>query len=131
VDLTTTMTKHEKAIDALEQISRANCLILHGTKFAATNNQQMGTSHETEICESHVLKTLNEKLDLPVKLTSNDFDICHPLPSKKSKNPIIIKIVRCSVRNTVFSHKKDLKSTNISAHKLSITDGRILKANLS
>jgi len=53
------MSKHEIAIDALEQYSHANCLILHGTKFVATNNQQESTSYETERCESRVLKSRN------------------------------------------------------------------------
>ena len=49
---------------------------------------------------------------MQLAVSSSDIDICHTLPSKKGKNPIIIKFERRSMRNTIFHHKADLKSTS-------------------
>ena len=54
-------------------------------------------------------------------MLNNDIDICHALPSKKSKKPIIIKFVRRTIRNQVFARKKNLKSTDPNV-KLLITE---------
>lgn len=109
----------ERKTDELEQYSRSNCLILHGSKLpSSVPNQQVGL----DVCEKHVLETLNSNMSLPTALNSSDIDICHPLPSKKNKNPIIIKFVRRTVRNMVFNHKKDFKATNVSSNTLSITE---------
>ena len=63
---------------------------------------------------------LNSELDLEYQIRSNDIDICHVLPSRKSlPSPIIIKFVRRSVRNLVFYNKKKLKKCQ---EKLSITE---------
>lgn len=104
------MDKIERKADDLEQYSRSNCLILHGSKQVPDD------------CEQHVLDTLNARMSLPITLTSMDIDICHTLPSKKGKNPIIIKFVRRTVRNTIFNHKRDFKKDNSTADRLSITE---------
>lgn len=125
------VNKNERAMDALEQYSRSNCLILHGSQLPApesnSDNQQpqqvgRGLPVDTGKCEKHVLKTLNGNLNLPTPISSTDIDICHPLPSNKNKSPIIIKFVRRTVRNMVFFHKKDLKGKLDGTHKLSITE---------
>ena len=67
-----------------------------------------------------MLNILNTKLDLPTSISDSDIDICHPLPSKTNKKPIIIKFVCRSIRNMVYSHKKNLKTSN--GRKLSITE---------
>lgn len=119
--LSARVNQNERAIDALEQYSRANCLILHGSQWpvpSTSNDQQV----KNISCERHVIETLNSKLDLPTPITSSDIDISHPLPSTKNKNPIIIKFVRRTVRNMVFYHKKNLKGKKVSTQKLSITE---------
>jgi len=120
--------RNERAIDEMEQYSRSNCLILHGAQIPTSTptetldpeNQQV--KHFEDMCEKHVLSVLNTKLCLPFKITSGEIDICHQLPSTKNKNPIIIKFVRRTVRNLVYSHKKDLKGKLDSNNKLSITE---------
>ena len=70
--------------------------------------------------EKYVLNILNTRLDLPTSVSGSDIGICHPLPSKTNKKLIIIKFVRRSIRNMVYSHKKNLKTSN--GPKLSITE---------
>lgn len=106
---------NEKKIDDLEQYSRSNCLILHGcTDLPPKDSNNQAT-------ENFVLDKLNSKLKLDTPLVNSDIDICHTLPSKKNKNPIIIKFVRRTIRNKVFANKKNLKSAD-PAVKLSITE---------
>ena len=63
---------------------------------------------------------LNSELDLEYQIRSNDIDLCHVSPSRKSHPPpIIIKFVRKSVQNLVFYNKKKLMK---SQEKLSITE---------
>ena len=71
-----------------------------------------------------IIHVLNSKLQLNTPLTSLDVDICHFLPSKKGKNPIIIKFVRRTVRNEVFNNKSKLKSLD-SNSQLAITESRL------
>ena len=70
--------------------------------------------------EKYVLNILNTRLHLPTSVSDSDIDICHPLPSKTNKKLIIIKFVCRSIRNMVYSHKKNPKTSNES--KLSITE---------
>ena len=72
--------------------------------------------------KKYVLNILNTRLDLPTSISDSDIDLCHPLPLKTNKKPItrIIKFVRRSIRNMVYSHKKNLKTLN--KPKLSITE---------
>ena len=104
--------KQEQYLDDLEQYGRSNCLILHGN-----NIDHRISSMDVE---KYVLNILNTKLDLPTSISDSDIDICHPLPSKTNKKPIIIKFVRRSIRNMVYSHMKNLKTSN--GPKLSITE---------
>ena len=71
--------------------------------------------------ENFVLNKLNSKPQPSTPLVNNDIDICHALPSKKSKNPIIIKFVRRTIYNKVFAYKKIFKSIDPKV-KLSITE---------
>ena len=106
------MEKHEQDLDDLEQYGRSNCLILHG------NNIDNRISNED--CEGYVIATINSRLDLSVPISKLDIDVCHPLPSKNNKKPIIIKFVRRSIRNMIYANKKKLKTTE--GPKLSITE---------
>ena len=74
------------------EYGRSNCVILHGNNI----DHRISTSMDVE---KYVLNTLNTKLDLPTSISDSDIDICHPLPSKTNKKPIIIKFVRRSIRN--------------------------------
>ena len=97
--------ENERRLDDLEQYSRSNCLILH-------NDDIPPKESSNQMFENFVLSKLNSKLQLSTPLVNNDIDICHALPSKKSKNPIIIKFVRRTIHNKVFAYKKNLKSTD-------------------
>ena len=103
--------KQEQYLDDLEQYGRSNCLILHGN-----NIDHRISSMDVE---KYVLNILNTRLNLPTSVSDSDIDICHPLPSKTNKKPIIIKFIRRSIRNMIYSHKKNLKTLN--GPKLSIT----------
>ena len=104
--------KQEQYLDDLEQYGRSNCLILHGN-----NIDHRISSMDVE---KYVLNILNTRLNLPTSVSDSDIDICHPLPSKTNKKPIIIKFVRRSIRNMIYLHKKNLKTLN--GPKLSITE---------
>ena len=105
-DISKKVKENEKKINDLQQHSRSNCLILHGCHNAPT-----GADVSNRVFEDFVIGFPNSKLNLPSAVSRSDIDICHTLPSKKGKNPIIIKFVRRSMRNTIFHHKADLKST--------------------
>ena len=102
-------------MDKLEQYSRSNCLIFHGCTDAPERN-------DYEAFENHVINKLNSKLNLPTDLRNSDAAICHSLPSRSNKKPVIIKSVRRSMRNMVFFNKKKLKSNDDAGIKLSITE---------
>ena len=90
----------ELKLNSLEQYSRSNCVIYTVAKSEA-NFKQM-TDRQVA---SYVLNG-NNHLDLPCEIDDYELDICHPLPSFKKKNPVIIKFVRRSIRNLVYYHKK-------------------------
>ena len=90
---------NELNMDKLEQYSRSNGLIFHGCTDAPPGN-------DYEAFVNHVINKLNSKLTLPTNLQNSDVDICHSLPSRSIKKPIIIKFVRRSMRNMVFFNKR-------------------------
>ena len=83
----------------LEQYGRSNCLVLHGCVYLPKEN----AGHVT--FENFVLDTLNSRLKFAHPIHNSDIDICPAMPSRKRKNPIIIKFVKGSVRNQVFNSK--------------------------
>ena len=110
-------SENEKAIDDLEQYSWHNCLILHGCRDIPTKKSSYAEF------ESYVVEKLNFRLGLSHRIKTFDTDTCHILLSrKKDTTPIIIKFVRRSVRNSIYSSKKNLKSEEENAQKLSITE---------
>ena len=114
-DISKKVKENENKIHDLEQYRRSNCLILHGCHNAPT-----GADVSNQVFEDFVIDFLNSKLNLSSAISHADIDTCYTLPSKKRKNPIIIKLVRRTMRNTKFHHKADLKST--SGPKYSITE---------
>ena len=115
-DLAKQIEEKEKRMDDLEQYGRSNCLILHGYVDLPKENAGYVTF------ENFVLDTLNSRLKFAHSIHNSDIDICHVLPSRKEKNPIIIKFVKRSVRNQVFNNKSLLKATKESDPKLAITE---------
>ena len=105
--------ENKRRLDDMEQYGRSNCLILHGCKDLPPKDA------ENKVVEKHVIDVLNSKLQLTTPLTS--LDICHFFPSRKRKNPIIIKFVRRTVRNEVFNNKSKLKSLD-SNLRLAVTE---------
>ena len=110
------MYQNERHLDDLEQYSRSNCLILHG----CTNLPDKKASNLD--FENFVIKTLNSRIKLPQPIANADIDICHALPSRKAKNPIIIKFVRRRVGNLMFANKSPIKVVKNSDLKLSLTE---------
>ena len=116
-EMTEKIYQHERRIDSLEQYSRSNCLILHGCQDVPKNASNFEF-------ENYVCKKINSNLQLSQPLKNKHIDICHILPSKKGKNPIIIKFIKRTIRNEIFFQKKFFKSDPSSAMKtkLSITE---------
>ena len=83
----------ETKLDDLEQYSRSNCLVVHGTGILSSNNYS--------VFVNNVVDKLKTALQMTEKLSPNDVDIAHFLPSAVKKNnkesppkkPIIIKFV--------------------------------------
>ena len=103
--LSTKIEKIEKLQDQQEQYSRRNCLLVHGI-----------AEEKEEITDEVIINTLNEKLDLGIKL--REIDRTHRIgESKKTRGknrPIIVKFVRYNERNRVFRNKKKLKGQRIA-----------------
>ena len=60
--------------------------------------------HEKYVCG---LLNLNLKLNPPLQV--NDIDTAHPLPAKNNNCSVIVKFLRRSQRNYIFSQKRLLK----------------------
>ena len=88
-------------IDAQEQYSRRNCLLIHGV-----------AESEGEDTDDRVLTTIKEQLGLT--LNEHDLDrthrIGHPRSDKRAR-PIIVKFNRYNVRASVYASKKKLKGS--------------------
>ena len=108
--------KKEKRMDDLEQYGRSNCFILH----VCVNLPKESAGYVT--FENFVLDTLNSRLKFAHPIRNGDIDICRVMPSRKRKNPIIIKFVRRFVRNQVFNSKSLLKAIKELDSKLAITE---------
>ena len=103
-------SENERAIDDLEQYSQHNCLILQGCCDIPKKESSYAEF------ESYVIDKLNFRLGLSHRIKTFDIDSCHILPSRKKDTfPIIIKFVK-------HSSKKNLKSEEENAEKLSITE---------
>ena len=109
--------ENDRDINDLEQYSRRNCLILHACRYIPKKKSAYAEF------ETYVVHKLNLRLGLSYRIKIFDIDTCHILPSrKKDTSPIIIKFVRRSVGNSIYSSKKNLKSEEENAEKLSITE---------
>ena len=97
--------KLDKKMDDLEQYGRSNCLIVHGCKNAPKSGEYLEN-------EKFACQILNEHLMPSPPLQIEDLDIAHPLPSKKG-HAIIIKFLRRTQRNFIYSKKKLLKGTGM------------------
>ena len=116
-DMNKQIYNNKCSIHDLEQYGRRNCLILHGCQNIPTNQASYFEF------EKFVINKLNNKLKLTCKITPLDIDTCHTLPSRnRDTKPIIIKFVRRSVRDMVFSLKKNLKASNGDTEKLAISE---------
>ena len=102
-NLAKTMRKTEKDVDDLEQYSRRNCLVLHGTRNIPTQGTYVDF-------EKFVLNKLNSRLIIEYRIKPTDIDTCHILPSRNNRPAlIIIKFVRRSIRDLVYGNKNDSK----------------------
>lgn len=101
--LETEKVKLSNEIDALEQYSRRNCLIVHGVP-------------DTADPVTAVLDIINNKLGVPNGCKS--IDRCHRLgmsanSSNSRPRPITVKFTSYQVRQKVFSGKRRLKGTKL------------------
>ena len=103
-------------MDNLEQYGRSNCLVLHGCVDLPKENAGYVPF------ENFVRDTLNSRLKFVHPICNSNIDICHVMPSRKGKNPIIIKFVSRSVKNQVFNSKSLLKATKELDPKLAKTE---------
>ena len=103
--LSTKIEKLEKLQDQQEQYSRRNSLLVHEI-----------AEEKEEITDEVIINTLNETLDLEIKL--RDINRTHRIGElKKTRGktrPIIVKFVRYNDRNQVVRNKKKLKGQKIS-----------------
>ena len=92
--------KMEESIDAQQQYSRRNCLLLYGIEET-----------KGEDSENIVPEVLNNDMDLNVSMTALNRSHRIPIPKiKKKSRPIIIKFVRYYDRGDVLTNRKCLKS---------------------
>ena len=97
------MEDQERKLDDLEQYGRSNCLIVHKCEGVPKKREYL--EHEKYICS-----VLNDNLQLNPPLQLNDIDVAHPLPSNNNNYcPVIVKFLRRSQRNYVYSRKRLLK----------------------
>ena len=103
----------ETKLNNLEQYIWSNCLVVYGTGILSSNNYS--------VFVNNVVDKLNTALQMTEKLSPNDVDIAHFLPSAGKKNnkesppkkTINIKFVRRSIRNDVFFSKRKLAGTGM------------------
>ena len=101
--LQTRVEEQEQKLDDLEQYGRYNCLIVHKCE----NVPKQGEYLENE---KYICNILNQNLKLNPSLQVNDIDVAHPLPSRNSNIcPVIVKFIRRSQKNYVYSQKKMMK----------------------
>lgn len=95
--------KLEKSIDAQEQYSRRNCLLIHGI-----------SESDNENTDDIVMKTVQENMEITVSI--NDIDRTHRIGEKVAgkTRPIIVKLTRYNMRSKIFVNKKRLKGKKIS-----------------
>ena len=89
----------EESIDAQQQYSRRNCLLLHGIEET-----------KGEDTDNIVLEVLNNDMGLNISKTA--LDRSHRIGNlkiKKKSGPIIVKFVQYYDRKDVFMNKKCLK----------------------
>ena len=92
-------------LDCLEQYSRRNCLLLHGS-----NERDLSCLSNYNDSEKHIVNVINNHTGCSIE--ASDIDITHVMPNgKNDKRSVIIKFVRRSVRNAVFSAKRAFKDT--------------------
>ena len=103
--VSTLVPKIEKIADDQEQYSRSNCLIVHGIKNTSKRGEYLDN-------ENFVCFELNKKLTLNLPIQVSDLDIAHSLPSKKG-DAMIIKFLRRTQRNLIYSKKRKLKGTEV------------------
>ena len=93
----------ECAIEAQEQYSRRNCLLLHGV-----------TETKGENTDALVMKNIKDRLG--ITLQNSDLDRSHRIGAPRIDNkarPIIIKFNRYNSRAAVYGTKKKLKGTSL------------------
>ena len=87
----------EKEIDKHEQYSRWNCLLVFGI-----------VETDDEVTDDLVIETISTKMN--IEISPADLDRTHRIGKKKAgrnkPRPIMVKLSRYNVRETVFSNKK-------------------------
>ena len=106
-------------LDCLEQYSRRNCLLLHGSY-----ERDLSCLSNYNNFEKHIINVIKNHTGCSAE--ASDIDITHVMRNvKNDKRSVIIKFVRRSVRNAVFSAKTAFKNT-----KLMIAESLTKRKNL-
>lgn len=89
-------------VDDLEQYTRKHNLQIHGI-----------AEHSDENVGDHIIKLGNV---LNVKITKNDIDICHRMPTSKNNTqprPIIVRFKSYRVKQELYAARKHLKNLSL------------------
>ena len=87
----------ENLLEAQEQYSRRNCLLIHGLPAEINENT-----------DNTVIKFL--EINLGINVTEKDLDRSHRL--SRPNSPIIVKLISHNLKTLIFSCKKKLKGKN-------------------
>ena len=101
--LLNSMHEHDRLIDASEQYSRRNCVLLHGVK-----------EEKNEKTDDIFINTISKQLG--VKVEKSDIDRSHRIGAPRTNGQhraIIVKFARYNVRATVFRAKRKFKNSGM------------------
>ena len=97
-------------VDGIDTYLRVNNLEINGLDSPLPSEINGGN---TESTEEMVLKCLNGLFEDDFRLTSDDIDICHELPSKNNRQPShVVKFVSRKAKNIVLDNKKQRRNYN-------------------
>ena len=97
------LLEHDRLIDASEQYSRRNCVLLHGVK-----------EEKNEKTDDVFINTISKQLG--IKVERGDIDRSHRIGAPRTNGrhrAIIVKFARYNVRATVFRAKRKFKNSGM------------------
>jgi len=98
------------ALDNIEQYQRRNCLIFYGLQDIPKDENGKFKDHKE--FEKYIVAKINS-FDLGIKINKNDIDAAHPLKTRSSNTPVIVKFTRRNIKHTIYGNKKNLKNLDV------------------